>query len=102
MNHFTFTILFGLLCLLSVRAQSQEYTYADSWDQQGFILQKNQPDGVEINFSISRFALEDIVINGEAMKNINLPAISFSTMPVARIFRKWKDHRTAAGKYSSA
>lgn len=73
MNHFTFTILFGLLCLLSVRAQSQEYTYADSWDQQGFILQKNQPDGVEINFSISRFALEDIVINGEAMKNINLP-----------------------------
>jgi PKD repeat protein len=60
------------LSILATSIFAQKFTYPDAWDQQGFVLQKSQADGAEVNFSISAFALDDINIGGEIMKNISL------------------------------
>jgi hypothetical protein len=54
-------------------AQAANITYPDSWGKAGFTLERSNPLSVEINFSITRFSLDDRMINGEAMKILQLP-----------------------------
>ena len=48
-------------------------TYSDSWGDAGFSLERQEPAGVEINYSIKEFFLEDTKINGEPMQSLHLP-----------------------------
>jgi PKD repeat protein len=63
-----------LLCTIIVSGvKAQQFIYPDAWDQHGFVILQNKADGVEVNFSIREFSLQDVLINGENMKDISLP-----------------------------
>ena len=54
-------------------SNAQQFSYPDAWGKAGFNLVASESSSVEVIYSIPMFALEDKVINGEAMKNIMLP-----------------------------
>ena len=68
-------LLLVLLAIVSISfaGNSQAYTYTDSWDQEGFVLRSQSADGLEVNFSVPSFSLEDLEVRGEAMKTLALP-----------------------------
>jgi len=61
-----------LLFAFSAMAQRSVNTYSDSWGKQGFTLLKSDNASVQVNFSISEFALNTKNINGENLQNIEL------------------------------
>ena len=69
---FLFTILF---ILSSSLLNAQVITYSDSWGNAGFTLDSETQSGVDINFSIREFRMNDIDINGMMMKKIDLPGV---------------------------
>ncbi|MFH1120447.1 MAG: C25 family cysteine peptidase [Bacteroidota bacterium] len=75
MKNLTTLILSGIAFFLifGEKVNAQKFIYDDSWDKQGFVLQKNHPDFVEINYSISNFSMEELMVEGEEMKDIALP-----------------------------
>ena len=52
---------------------AEDITYNDSWGRAGYTLLQSGPDGVEINFSITRFVFEDQMLDGVSMKSVHLP-----------------------------
>jgi PKD repeat protein len=52
---------------------AQSYSYSDCWGKTGFNLVSSGTDKAEVVFSVPSFSLEDITINGEAMKNVEMP-----------------------------
>jgi len=70
-------LVITLLALTSLAFASEPtvITYDDSWGQAGFTLEQSGPTGVEVNFSINEFILDDVVINNENMQNVILPVV---------------------------
>ncbi|MBK6964735.1 MAG: hypothetical protein IPH20_12535 [Bacteroidales bacterium] len=68
-------ILSGILTFLifSSEMSAQNFSYPDAWNKPGFTLQTNDPNFVEINFSVGGFSLEDLTVDGKVMKDISLP-----------------------------
>ncbi len=64
-----------LSVLLTFTVQSQVVNYQDSWGESGFTLESENPSGVQINFSITQFEIEEIDIDGMIMKSIHLPEV---------------------------
>ncbi|MHC1776576.1 MAG: C25 family cysteine peptidase [Lentimicrobium sp.] len=62
-----------LFLIFTVKSNAQNFSYPDAWNKHGFVLQANNPDFVEINFSVSSFSLEDLSVEGKIMKDISLP-----------------------------
>ncbi|MCF8236238.1 MAG: T9SS type A sorting domain-containing protein [Bacteroidales bacterium] len=54
-------------------AIGQTYSYSDSWGKQGFSPEEQTRAGIDMTYSVTKFALEDIDIKGEAMKTVALP-----------------------------
>jgi PKD repeat protein len=65
---FLFVFLFAAFAL-----NAQTYSYSDCWGNNGFNLVTSGTDKAEVVFSVPSFSLEDVTINGEMMKNINMP-----------------------------
>lgn len=55
-----------------VQVQAQIITYSDSWDEEGFNLKSQTQQGIELNYSVREFIMDDIDIRGESMKHISL------------------------------
>ena len=68
-----FTILFLILCNFNVQAQT--VTYPDSWGNSGAALVSGNQNGVEVNFSITEFELNEVIIDGIPMVSIQLPGV---------------------------
>ncbi|MFH1861184.1 MAG: C25 family cysteine peptidase [bacterium] len=56
-------------------AQVEVINFEDNWGNAGFNLINHDNNSVEIVFSLSTMQLVDMEINGEAMKEINVPGI---------------------------
>ena len=69
------TVLLGLTVFIYTNTLADEFNYSDSWGKQGFELTKQQPSGVEVNYSINSFAMSNGQFNGESMAFIELPGI---------------------------
>ena len=65
--------LFSITALFSFAVQAQTITFTDSWNEAGYTLNESSRSGATVNFSITEFTLDDIIIDGEAAKNILLP-----------------------------
>lgn len=54
-------------------SMADEVKYSDSWGKHGFELTNQKANGVEINYSIKSFTIDQRQINGESMQAIELP-----------------------------
>jgi hypothetical protein len=66
-------LLFIMFSFLAQWSWAQSYTYADAWGENGFSVTSQKANKTVINYSMSSFSLTDIDINGDMMKNIQLP-----------------------------
>ncbi len=73
MNAVNKTLLVLLMLFCYTTAQAQQITYYDNWANEGFNLEKENAQEVNITFSIHELNFSDIIINGENMKQIQLP-----------------------------
>jgi hypothetical protein len=64
-----------LVALASMVFASQVIEYNDSWSDAGFSLEQRNSSGVTVNYSIKKFSLTDIRIEGENMVNVLLPDV---------------------------
>jgi hypothetical protein len=64
-----------LTLLFSLCIQAQEFNYSDSWGTQGYTLETEGPSGIQLNFSITRFDMQEIEIEGTMMKTVHLPGV---------------------------
>ncbi|MCX6244337.1 MAG: C25 family cysteine peptidase [Bacteroidetes bacterium] len=62
----------SLLWVLS-GIQAQNFSYSDSWGKAGFNLVNSKSGSVEVVYSIPQFGLEEFSVNGQSLKNLNLP-----------------------------
>ncbi|MBK7030770.1 MAG: T9SS type A sorting domain-containing protein [Bacteroidales bacterium] len=74
----TFSNLFpGLVMILIFLApffsMAEKVTYTDSWGNQGITMLQQSANGVTLNFSVKEFNFQERIINGESMKEIELP-----------------------------
>jgi hypothetical protein len=54
---------------------SEKISYPDSWGKQGFILESSKQVSVSVNYSLESFSVDDIAIDGMALKEIHVPGI---------------------------
>ncbi len=64
-----------LVFLLSGFIFSQPINYNDSWGNQGYTLLSESSGGIEINFSITSFEIQERSINGTTMSTVHLPSV---------------------------
>ncbi|MFZ0390981.1 MAG: C25 family cysteine peptidase, partial [Calditrichia bacterium] len=74
-KYFTMITVLLVLFSLGIAAEPTAIQYADSWGEQGLTLTAENTSGVEINFSIQEFFLEDRPVEGEIMKTLQLPGV---------------------------
>ncbi|MBE0641655.1 MAG: hypothetical protein IH599_06430, partial [Bacteroidales bacterium] len=53
----------------------REITYADAWAEEGLSLGQSGPNGISLSFSIERFTLSTVTINGQEMTEVGLPGV---------------------------
>ncbi|MDP8267960.1 MAG: C25 family cysteine peptidase [Candidatus Tenebribacter davisii] len=71
----TTLLIFVMFALASLAFASEVIKYNDNWASAGFSLEQRNGSGVQVNYSISEFSLNDIRVNGEDMVNILLPDV---------------------------
>ena len=71
----TYTLLIITFLFSLSATQAQNFSYPDSWGKAGFNLVDSRSTSVQVVFSIPSFSLEDIPVNGQTMKTIDLPGI---------------------------
>ena len=52
---------------------ADNYTYSDSWGQQGYSVKATDGSGIRINYSIQNFGIDEVSVDGEQMKSLELP-----------------------------
>ena len=52
---------------------AEEYKYEDSWNKAGYTLNTQTRSNVVVNYSIQSFSINDMLINGESMVDVQLP-----------------------------
>ncbi len=68
-------MLLSLTLMGCTSAYAEVITFDNPWGQQGFTLVSQGSNGVEVIFSQKSFALEDLDVNGETMKTIQIPGV---------------------------
>lgn len=68
-------LLITAILFCSQANYSQEFNYTDSWGNNGFTLTQEKPNSLTINFSISGFSMNEIAIDGETLKTVNVAGI---------------------------
>ncbi len=66
-----FCLIIFFFTVLKVKAQV--INYQDNWGSAGFTLESASQSGLSINFSIHKFIMDNVTINGDSMKKIELP-----------------------------
>lgn len=78
-NSFSYLNLIVLLLLpfllMANGPQVTEIEYNDSWADEGFNLIHSDGNSVRVTFSIEKFVIRDVTINGEKMQEIELPGV---------------------------
>ncbi len=69
----TLTIL--LVLSFTGLASGEVITFDNPWGQAGFNLVNQGSNGVEIVYSVSSMALEDLDVNGQVMKTVHIPGV---------------------------
>ena len=71
------TIVISILIAFSVvyAGESEEIIYSDSWGDAGISIDNQSSSNIEVNFSIGSFVFNDILIDGENVKTIQLPGV---------------------------
>jgi hypothetical protein len=64
---FSFSLIFG--------QGSEKVIYSDSWGEAGISIENQSSLNLDINFSISSFQFNDILVDGEFVKTIQLPGV---------------------------
>lgn len=74
---FSAMLLFVLMPFLLVASgpQVQEVQYTDAWAESGFNLIQSTGNSVIVTFSVDRFTIREVTINGELMHAIELPGV---------------------------
>ncbi|MCB2221353.1 MAG: T9SS type A sorting domain-containing protein [Bacteroidetes bacterium] len=67
------SVLLGISLIIHAGAFAEEFRYGDSWSKAGYSLNTQTRSNVVVNYSIASFSLEDILINGESMIDVQLP-----------------------------
>ena len=49
---------------------AEEFIYGDSWGKAGYTLNTQTKSNVTVNYSIGSFSLENVMINGESMVDV--------------------------------
>lgn len=75
MKNKKFTILIAILAFILIQGviSAQKISYSDALSGTGFNLKYSTDKGVGINYAITEFDLQDVMVNGHAMKSIGLP-----------------------------
>nr|NQU90330.1 hypothetical protein [Bacteroidota bacterium] len=68
-------VLLAALLFSFATLQAQTFEYGDAWGKAGMTLKSESNSGVNVNFSINEFAMEENMIDGTPMMNINLPKV---------------------------
>ena len=70
-------VILGLLMFtLEMNAQAQDIrTYSNNWGPNGLTLTRQTPSGIEVNFSVSKLYMEDVVVDNVSLKAIKLDGI---------------------------
>ncbi|MBN2175242.1 MAG: hypothetical protein JW731_13995, partial [Bacteroidales bacterium] len=66
-------IVFSAFILTGNYLFADNYSYSDSWGQQGYSVVSTDGLGIQINYSIQNLGINDVSINGEKMKSLELP-----------------------------
>ena len=67
-----------LLAFSALFAQGQTFSYQNTWGKAGFNLTRSQADVVQVVFSIDKFSIDPVVINGQSLKKVSLPGVFLS------------------------
>lgn len=65
-------ILIFLFVFNALHAQKIYRNYTDNWGKQGYTIAENKSNKIELVFSLSEFALNDVEINKEIMQNLQI------------------------------
>ncbi len=69
------TLLPVFFLLLSGVLQPQVVNYGDSWGESGFTLVTESQNGIQLNFSITQFDMQDVDVDGTIMKSVHIPGV---------------------------
>ncbi len=56
-------------------AMAQSFSYSDSWNQQGYTVLEQDQNKMVVNFSIEKFNMSELNLDGEMLKKIELPGV---------------------------
>ncbi|MBN1340093.1 MAG: choice-of-anchor J domain-containing protein [Bacteroidales bacterium] len=75
-NYYNFKSLFAVvLMLIFFAATADEVRYTDSWGKTGITVKDENSTHLRLSFSIENFSMEDMDLDGESMKMLNLPGV---------------------------
>jgi|GEM_PF-739314 len=69
------TVIIAMLVALCTALLSQELTFNDTWNTPGFSVASQSIAGVDVNFSIDKFTMRDLDVDGQNMTEIELPGV---------------------------
>jgi hypothetical protein len=71
------TIVISILIAFNVvyAGESEEIVYPDSWGDAGISIESQSSTHIAVNFSVSSFQFNDVLINGEHAKTIQIPGV---------------------------
>ncbi|MBM3435398.1 MAG: hypothetical protein FJY07_04165, partial [Bacteroidetes bacterium] len=68
-------LIHAAVILFSLLSYSQEVKYTDTWGAHGFSLKQESQNSVVVNYSLEGFAMQDMSLDGETLKTIEVPGI---------------------------
>ncbi|MDP8200768.1 MAG: C25 family peptidase propeptide domain-containing protein, partial [Candidatus Tenebribacter burtonii] len=68
-------ILLFCIIVISLSAYQEEVKFTGSWNKHGFSIEKQSDEKLELNYSITKFYFENILIDNENLTNIQLPDV---------------------------
>jgi hypothetical protein len=53
----------------------QQYSYDDNWGTQGFTVTESTTSSLIVNFSVTEFSLDDLLVEGKNLKTVHMPEV---------------------------
>lgn len=73
------TLLITFLVFAAYGIYAQKFSYTGNWGKQGFNLVESKTGAIEVIYSVCNFEFQPVLVEGQTMKNINLPGTFFFT-----------------------
>jgi len=74
-NAFFYFILWSVVLAGGLFVSAEEVKYEGNWGPHGYSVERQGPEGVKVNFSVTRFFIENQQVNGESLRVISLPGV---------------------------